>query len=88
MTDSATNDFWIMSQLAGIHRLEEELTDAFKNPAGRTNEDLRRRLGQLNSWLRIVDVVLSNPASKSRKPIIGIRPYGAGMRPSVTPFTA
>lgn len=88
MTHSVTNDFWIVSQLARIQRLEEELSDAFKNPVGRTNEDLQRRLHQLNSRLNIVDVVLSSRASKSRKQIIGRRPSVAGMRRSAESLTA
>jgi hypothetical protein len=88
MPDSVTNDFWIMSQLARIQRLEEELSDAFNNPVGRTNADLQRRLHQLNSRVNIVDVVLSSRASNSRKQIIGRRPSVAGMRPSAAPLTA
>jgi hypothetical protein len=57
--DVVTQDCWIMGQLAGIHILERELTDALKRPGKPTNKNLQRRIAQLNSWLNSVDDALT-----------------------------
>lgn len=58
-TDVVEKDCWIVSQLAGIRMLERELTDAFTMSSPGANEDLRRRVDELNSWLNLVDDVLT-----------------------------
>ena len=67
-TDAVAKDCWIVGQLAGIRMLERELTDAFNEPSAQANEDLRRRVGELNSWLNLVDDALTNRNHSPRKP--------------------
>ena len=67
-TDVVAKDCWIVGQLAGIRMLERELTDAFNEPSAQTSEDLRRRVGELNSWLNLVDDALTNRTHSPRKP--------------------
>jgi hypothetical protein len=58
-TDVGAKDCWIAGQLAGIRMLERALTDAFTMSSPGANEDLRRRVDELNSWLNLVDDVLT-----------------------------
>jgi hypothetical protein len=62
--DVVTKDCWIMGQLAGIHILEQELTDALKRPGKPTNKNLQQRVAQLNSWLNSVDDALTGRPQK------------------------
>jgi|HubBroStandDraft_5_1064220.scaffolds.fasta_scaffold2190856_1 hypothetical protein len=73
-------DGWIIGQLAGIHMLEQELTNAFKKPTARAGEDLRRRLAQLNSWLNVVDdaLTLRTRSDKSSRQAVARAERGAG----------
>jgi len=54
-TDVVAKDCWNAGQLAGIRMLERELTDAVTMPSPGANEDLQRRVDELNSWLNLVD---------------------------------
>ena len=67
-TDVVAKDCWIVGQLTGIRMLERELTDAFNEPSAQASEDLRRRVGELNSWLNLVDDALTNRNPSPRKP--------------------
>lgn len=53
------SDCWIAGQLAGIRMLEQELSDSLQKPGPKTGKDLERRLSELNSWVSMVDDVLS-----------------------------
>jgi hypothetical protein len=57
--DFVSKDCWVAGQLAGIRRLERELTDALKKPHPQAPIELRRRLSELNSWLNLVDDALT-----------------------------
>jgi hypothetical protein len=60
-TDVVSQDCWIVGQpeLARNRMLELELTDAFTMSSPGANEDLRRRVDELNSWLNLVDGALA-----------------------------
>ena len=86
MADLVIKESWIVRQLECIQQLEKELSAAFKNPVGRSDEELRRRLHRLNLWVSTVDVALSGRVPKSRPRSRETR--AIGMRPSATPFIA
>jgi hypothetical protein len=52
-------DSWIVGQLAGIRMLERELTDSSPMSSPGANEDIRRRVDDLNSCLNLVDDALT-----------------------------
>jgi hypothetical protein len=58
-TEIVAKDCWVAGQLAGIRMLERELAEAFKKPHAQTSADLRRRVRELNSWLKQVDDALT-----------------------------
>ena len=68
-TDVVTKDCWIVGQLAGIRMLERELSDAFKRPSAQPgDEDLQRRVDELNSWVNLVDNALTVRNRSGRSP--------------------
>ena len=67
-TDVAAKDCWIVGQPAGIRMLERELTDAFTMSSPGANEDPRRRVDELNSWLNLVDDALTVRTFSPRRP--------------------
>ena len=58
-TEMVAQDCWVAGQLAGIRMLERELAEAFKKPNAQTSADLRRRVHELNSWVKLVDDALA-----------------------------